>query len=478
MTPSKYQKAIYEWVKSGEGDGVIDAVAGSGKSTTLLEISKLVHGTVVFLAFNSHNAKALQTKVGQGADCKTIHSLGYGAVSRWVKPARVNVQEYKYRDIAATMFEDKKEATDFAGLCDKTRSTLTNATDVDAVWEMIGHYGLDDITPAMIASLPIALQTGRTLAKQGCIDYTDMLWIPHVENLRPYRYQWVLVDEAQDLSAAQLALVMKARDLGGRMVFVGDPFQSIYGFAGADCDSFQNIKNLVKPTELPLSICYRCPSSHIELAKRIVPHIEARPGAPEGVIAHIPEAKLGENVREGDLVLCRLTAPLIKECIKLIRQRKPARVRGRDIGKNLTSIVKKAAKANRGVFNEEALERYAAGQREKLMRRKNSESALEALEDKVMGLQACWEEFGNGSVQNFCDEIENLFSDGRASVTLSTVHRAKGLEEKRVFIVKPEKLPLTWKGQQDWEFTQEMNLKYVAYTRATEELYFVDSEDK
>jgi DNA helicase II / ATP-dependent DNA helicase PcrA len=58
-------------------------------------------------------------------------------------------------------------------------------------------------------------------------------------------------------------------------------------------------------------------------------------------------------------------------------------------------------------------------------------------------------------------------------VLLSTVHRAKGLEAERVFLLYPDKLPLQWENQQAWELRQEMNLKYVALIRAWAELYFV-----
>ena len=63
-------------------------------------------------------------------------------------------------------------------------------------------------------------------------------------------------------------------------------------------------------------------------------------------------------------------------------------------------------------------------------------------------------------------------------VTLSTVHKAKGLESDNVWIIVPNKLPLIFKDQKDWEFEQEMNLKYVAVTRAKKVLTFVDLDEE
>jgi superfamily I DNA/RNA helicase len=52
------------------------------------------------------------------------------------------------------------------------------------------------------------------------------------------------------------------------------------------------------------------------------------------------------------------------------------------------------------------------------------------------------------------------------------------LEADNVWIIVPDKLPLRFKGQQDWEFQQELNLCYVAYTRAKKVLTFVDLNEE
>jgi superfamily I DNA/RNA helicase len=60
---------------------------------------------------------------------------------------------------------------------------------------------------------------------------------------------------------------------------------------------------------------------------------------------------------------------------------------------------------------------------------------------------------------------------------LSSVHRAKGLEAKRVFILRPDLMPHP-KAKSAWEKGQEANLEYVAITRAIEELVYVDGSFK
>lgn len=344
---------------------------------------------------------------------------------------------------------------------------------------MIDHFGIE-IDPRarslLLAAVPAILADGEHLAeRQKIIDFTDMVYLPHRWQLQPPQLAWVFVDEAQDLNAAQLDLVLKCRAPGGRMLFVGDPQQAIYGFAGADSESFWKIKERTNAALLPLSICYRCPSSHLDLARAIVPQIEARPGAPAGIVEHITENQLTDQVTEGDMVLCRLTAPLVKLCIRFIERRISARVRGRDIGKQLTDIVR-AVETMPGYRYDQFsawLSSYESAQVGKLAQREGTESQIESIQDRVEAVRVSYQAFSAGNTEELCRQIEELFSDERPAVLLSTVHRAKGLENPRIFIVKPDKLPLTWPKQKPWEAQQEENLKYVALTKATEALYFV-----
>ena len=69
-------------------------------------------------------------------------------------------------------------------------------------------------------------------------------------------------------------------------------------------------------------------------------------------------------------------------------------------------------------------------------------------------------------------KIQSIFSDDIEGIILSTVHKAKGLEADRVFIVRPDLLPMTKNIRSQWERQQENNLTYVAITRARKELIY------
>jgi DNA helicase-2/ATP-dependent DNA helicase PcrA len=56
-----------------------------------------------------------------------------------------------------------------------------------------------------------------------------------------------------------------------------------------------------------------------------------------------------------------------------------------------------------------------------------------------------------------------------------TVHRAKGQETDRVWILRPDLLPMKLPKMTDEQKQQERNLHYVAITRAKHELYYVSN---
>ncbi|MGF1577546.1 MAG: UvrD-helicase domain-containing protein [Cyanophyceae cyanobacterium] len=246
------------------------------------------------------------------------------------------------------------------------------------------------------------------------------------QNLQPKPKDWVLVDEAQDLSRAQLDLVLKLPSETDRMVFVGDPQQAIFGFAGSDDQSWTRIQQAINPTLFPLSITYRCPKSHVRLAKNLVPQIEAKDDAPKDEIHVIPPQDIKETTQPGDLILCRFTAPLVGLCLKLvIHHGIPAKVRGRDIGSLLTALVKEVSN-------------------------QFPRSFISDLEEYV-GIQT-----------------ERYEQEGRDAA----------IEADRVFLLKSDALPATFLAEKDWQIQQERNLLYVALTRSKGSLSLVPMPHK
>lgn len=84
---------------------------------------------------------------------------------------------------------------------------------------------------------------------------------------------------------------------------------------------------------------------------------------------------------------------------------------------------------------------------------------------------------GLNTSDELIEKIVSLFSNQKISgIELSTIHKAKGLESNNVFICCPSLLP-SKNAKEDWEIEQERNLEYVAYTRAKENLSFLDESN-
>jgi len=304
------------------------------------------------------------------------------------------------------------------------------------------------------------------------VDFDDMCWIPVIQHLPCTKYDIIIVDELQDTNATQVELALMSVKDNGTVIGVGDSKQSIYGFRGADVNAIPNLINRLNAETLPLSITYRNPQSVVDLVNNKFPeiHFEGRKNAPPGKVQNIPDYSLTELAKVGDMILCRVNAPLVEYCFEFIRQGIKATIRGRDIGKNLISLIEKFEKQTSVLldllYN---MSEYRDLETSKMIASNKVSQAI-ALADKVNTIIALAD--GCTTIQEIKDRIETIFSDDNPGILLSSVHKAKGLESKRVFILKPDLMPHPL-AKQEWERDQEKNIEYVAYTRALEELYIV-----
>ena len=439
FVPSKYQKAVYTYIKMGKGNALINAVAGSGKSTTIVNALKIIPADkqILFLAFNTSIVQELKIKIGNlpNVDVRTLHSLGCKAL---MKTYHCQVDENKYtawlnngiqtRFIAPThelSYEDKGTwKSNIGKLLDLARVNLVN--HADALEELAYKHDIIIVDNEIDVTLK-GISWGQN--ETSVIDYTDMIYLPVVKRLRMYQFDWVFIDECQDLNAAQRNLFLRCVKPTGRFVAVGDPRQAIYGFAGADVESLSN----------------------------------------NSVIA---------DVKDGDMVLCRVTAPLVSLCMRYIAQGVKAYVKGRDIGKNLINLTKKPNKKKMTDVMEK-LNRELGRIIGKVVAKTHcteqearESEAYRSYEDKLKVIEILSE--GLDDAQDIIDRIDMIFSDdSKNGICLSTVHKSKGLESDRVFILCPDKFYLKACMRVPWMAEQERNLVYVAYTRAKHFLGFI-----
>lgn len=495
-TPSTFQQGIFNWVRTGKGNATVDAVAGSGKTTTLegicqvlLEMDEEGVWNIIFLAFNKTIADELRTRLPQEVEVRTFHSTGMNALRKALRPTASNwVNDSKYRDIISRLLDDRGYKDDEKqmmadALEDAVRYsmlTLTDPLNVEAFYQMRVRFDIPDLANLDVLTNTV-LDLGEKMAREK-ISFTDMIYLPIRMGIALPKYMWVLVDEAQDLSNCMRELIRRLMGPASRLIAVGDPKQAIYSFAGAATNSFAQIQEEFNTTNLPLSVCYRCPSSHIELAKELVPQIEAREGAPAGEIQHIQFDDIYRFVdpKKSDMVICRTNAPLVEIAFGLIAAGIPAQIKGRDIMGQLVNMAKAVQKLPGATWEqfESFLEEYVSRQVEALRAKKDTEMQIAGITDRAECLRIIYRravamDQRIKTLDGLRKFIDRLYAeDVNGCVILSSIHKAKGLEAKRVFLVNCDEIPHPM-ARSEWAISQEWNLKYVALTRALESLFLI-----
>lgn len=474
-TFSTYQQNIFEFVEHGTGNAIIEAVAGSGKTTTICEAIKRVKGSAIFLAFNRAIADEL---VSRGVNARTFHSLCYGPVLQHSGVRKA--EPSKLRDIVDENLPGDK-ARMYGAFITKLVS-LGRQQGIDCLidntpdnWsDLASHHDLELDSEAADRNTAIGYAAKLLNASNHDprVDYDDMLYRAVRDGITLPKFDFIFVDEAQDTNAIQRAVLRKIMHPGSRIVAVGDPAQAIYGFRGADSNSMELLAAEFSMTRLPLHVTYRCPTSVVEYAQTWVEHIEAAPGAAAGKVEHLDSWK-PEIFKSEDLIVCRTTRPLIALAYQLIKARVPARIMGKEIGAGLAKLVTNLnPKGIEGLLDK--LTVYTNREVEKAIAKKN-EAKAEAIQDKTDCIKFLIDSLSenNRTVPALLALIDELFSDVKGAVVLATIHKAKGLEAKRVFWLNSSQCPARW-ARQEWQQQQERNLCYVAVTRAIEELYMIE----
>ena len=495
FNPSEYQQEVFDFIKYGYGNAVINAVAGSGKSKTIIESLNLIkkEKKILFLAFNNSTVEELENKITrEKTDIKTLHSLGFSTLLYNYKNLNLQVDDLKYQKKLRSVLEDnpveilpkkqKRYKSNILKLTDLGRFYLVkNETQLETV---AVKHNIVIIENEIEIAFELITWGKTSLEETKTIDFSDMIYLPNVLPIRTFKYDFIFIDEAQDLSVAQFNLFLKYLKQGGRFISIGDEKQCINGFVGSSQDSFDKLKALPSTIELPLSICYRCPKRVIELAQKFVPEIEARDNAPEGYIKY--NATI-DDVKDGDMIICRNTLPLIKLYLELITNGTKAYIKGKDIGSNLINMVENIGQEllnidlnEEGVFSElySTLLNYI--EQTKTILDISEEDVFETQEfNNLMDSIQCLEIVANNlkTKNELVEKLKLIFSDeSTEGICLSTIHKAKGLEADNVFILNKNLLPSKF-VKQDWEMEQEKNLEYVAITRPKKILGFIYDRD-
>lgn len=449
--------------------------------------------------------------------------------------------------------------SDFVGICNFSRLYNVNYKMEGSLYKLVKKFSwyldaymddvLSDYQDLVIAVLdktkelfenPQIGPDGRPIIE---IDYTDMIYFPVYYNMgvpakiRPY-LDTILVDECQDLSILQQKFIQMLSTNFNRFIFVGDKFQSIYGFSGADTSAIEKLNDTFILNRLPLNICYRCPENIVKIAKQIVPTIEWNDKRPDaGEVHFISMEEAVKLLKPNDVLIGRRNKDLIKiyrmfvlKLKKSVKFRNRGLVdtlvknielvmveymklysRGANIQKPLSDHMKEFIKETGFVSGtelyEEEFKRYGkqlvdenSGKSSRIAKANPSISYLKKSmqEYKDLGTYGLDEDDPLTEFYSIIEDFINDFTKSSSKILvedlkkyirtflsgsmydqvpiISSVHSMKGGEADNVFIYDYPKFPYVRPHMSDDDEQQERNLQYVAVTRAKKKLYLIECD--
>jgi superfamily I DNA/RNA helicase len=496
------QDALVQYCLEGSTSFMGVARAGTGKTFTLQLAAqeynkKFPEHAVLGMAFNRSIANVLAERITCGT-IKTAHGFGYGAWMRRSNQKIKRVNTKKNFDIIKEIgsMEGFTDLAKAASIC-KAWGLVPNgapaeprgylADEPDSYKMLFDNYNIDtDDSQDPIGLVRELLMRSITRGWKGDIDFDDQIYLPTIYNADFPKADLLLLDEAQDLNPIQRYMAKQMLKPGGRLFGLGDDCQAIYGFRGADRDSIEHIVREFECEILPLTVSFRCPKAVVLRAQEFVPDIEPFEDAIDGSVVEVSSrfslSGALNNKEESEYsgriaILCRNNAPLISAALKLIENDIGAIILGRDLEKGLIHLVDKQKAMDLRDLNVK-LHEFIARQADLLTQRGATKQA-DLIHDKGRCLYILIDNEGaDGTIQDLKRRIKTLFSDkeGSAPVTLSTIHKAKGMEWPNVFILDKELMPSKF-AKTPAEIQQENNLHYVAITRAQKQLVYITSEN-
>lgn len=468
MTPTQEQiSAISHCTPSDHPNLMLNALAGTGKSATLKMIDRASKiKPALYLVFNKRNAEEAKASGGfaDTTTIKTFNAMGHGI---WAGKCahKLVLDKSKSRTLWRQHVEDltRTDATDAWREYHVVMDGLEKAKALGYVppacklphTALIDRHQLHlamDERPNEYASelLDTILNESITRAYSGLIDFNDQIYMPALFGGTFPKFPRVMVDEYQDQSPVNHALL--ARLVKGRLIGVGDPYQNIYGFRGAKAGGMSAAVETYSMTQLPLSASFRCPRAIVEAARWRVPHFQ---WTKEGGNVTTAPAYNGAEFPDDATIICRNNAPLLRLAFRLISGGRSVTVVGSELGPRLVGIMKKLGDSTMPrakLFSE--IEQWR-------------EERLVAGSKSANDLADCMRVFAEhgqtlGSAISYA---EHIFAQ-QGSIRLLTGHKSKGLEFDNVFWLDP--------GLCD-DREQDRNLAYVITTRSQNSLTILDS---
>ncbi len=472
---------------NSSGNIKINAVAGSGKTTTIIEYAKSrpKNSKILYLAFNkSVKIDAIKKFADKGLSnvkIETAHSLAYRHIV-FTNDYKVISQDYKIQEIAEILklHGNGEKLFEFivANHINKFFSYFCNS-DKNSVHE-VNYLDIvkDSKAKAFVTTFYkyIENQTQILYDKmdKGEIDITHNFYLKKFQLSNPIlNYDYILFDEGQDASPAMLDIIFKQK---ATKVIVGDTHQQIYGWRHA-------VNSLEKANykTYTLSTSFRFNQDIANLAKEILNWKNHLYEYDQPIITGNGVAKTNKV----KAVIARTNVGLLFKAIEYISEKKS--IKNIYFEGNINSYTY----ANDGASLYDVLNLYNCKQRlikDKLIKGMKDINELKDYIDKTGDIELGMmieivKKYGNripDIIKTIKDKHVENDEKGNADMIFSTVHRSKGMEYDAVQIVNDfiteEKLEKQLNSNQDNDnnsskLNEEINLLYVAITRTRNLIY-------
>jgi DNA helicase-2/ATP-dependent DNA helicase PcrA len=511
--------------------GPVRVLAGAGTGKTRAITHRIAHGVeqglyapteVLAVTFTTRAAGEMRGRLHRlgapGVQARTFHSAALRQL-RWFWPTtyggelptltesklallagaarrlRVQTDQALLRDLASEVEWAKVSNVgpdDYARVAER-RGRAVSGLDHETVGRLFGGYEEVKRTQARMDMEDVLLLTAGMLAEEERV----------AAQVRA-QYKWFVVDEFQDVSPIQSALLDLW--LGGRdeICVVGDPAQTIYSFAGADASYLRDFpRKFPGTTSVELSRNYRSSPQVVDTANAVLagsgstsvrlraqrpagPEVRYAPAADEVAEAEAVADSIGALLADGVpaseiAVLFRINAQSEAFEEALASRGLPYVVRGaarffdRPEVKQAVTLLRGATRTDDGSATVVDLVRATLAGMGWTAEAPTTRGQTRDRWESLQALMTMAEEAGELSPTDFLADLDRRAAEQHApaagGVTLSTLHAAKGLEWDAVFLagMHDGAMPLTH-ATSDAEIEEERRLLYVGMTRAREHL--------
>lgn len=513
MQPTPEQQHIIEQVAAPSAASLmIRAYAGCAKSSTLQLAAPGIRVPALAAAFNKKIADELRPRLPETFTVKTLNGLGHQAWARTLAGTSIKLDERKLGKLVSAIAKDQRVSLP-SWQWDATRQLVTSAMlagitpnnvgepltpDTQESWHDLDLISSQEDFPLTYDLAHQTLVASIALARQGHISFDDQVYCPTVLGGLWPRFPVVFIDESQDLSKLNHAMLQRCLRADGRLIAVGDPKQAIYQFRGADSASMDSMRGLRSEwQDAKLTVTFRCPKTIVARQQDHAPGFQAWNTNQDGAFQCLPAfggggdcedtlswkwsdiTSCASNINARNIaILCRNNAPLLSLAFKLLRRSIGCQCLGRDIGRGLQQLSSKLAPDDgtptvsvmRAITDWQEREVSLALANDRPERADRITDQSEALIAVLEGSQAR----DAGELRAM---LQKLFARDADPVVLSTIHRAKGLEWPLVIHLDPWRVPskrARLRGGADLE--QELNLIYVCETRTQHTLIHANLE--